>query len=135
MTCTAMSLPITAIFTGIFAILMVPLSLQISIHYARTGKTQADPNVLSDEVLRRKTRAHGNFIEYVPLALIGLGLVELGGASPTLVWSLGSLFLAARLIHVVGTMTADTPILRGIGMITGHAVYLTMGGWLIYANL
>jgi len=100
MTITVMSLPVTAIITGCFAIMMVPLSLQISVYYARTGKTQADPDVMSDEVLRRKTRAHGNFIEYVPLALIALGLVELSGASSTMVWSLGGTFLAARLIHV-----------------------------------
>lgn len=130
-----MLLPITSIFTALFALMMVPLSLSISIHYARTGKNQADEGVLKDETLRRKTRAHGNFIEYVPLALILLAMLEVSGETAMVLWSMGTIFLCARLIHAAGQRLSAKPALRGIGMMTGHMVYLVGAVRLIMLNI
>ena len=66
-----MMLTVTSIYTVVFSIMMVLLSLSVSMHYAKAGTSQADPDVMRDETLRRKTRAHGNFIEYVPSRDIG----------------------------------------------------------------
>ena len=52
------------------------------------------------EVLTRAMRAHGNFAEYVPLALVLLMLVEAGTAAGTLiVHALGLTLLVGRLLH------------------------------------
>jgi hypothetical protein len=47
-------------------------------------------------------RRHGNFAEHVPLALLLLALIELGGASPLLLHGLGATLLLARLLHPLG---------------------------------
>ena len=47
----------------------------------------------------RVIRGHANFAEYVPLALIMLGVLELSGASPYLLHGLGVALLAGRLLH------------------------------------
>ena len=125
-----MYIPITALFTAFSAILIVPLALQVSIHYVRTGTDQATPNVLQDESLRRKTRAHGNFIENIPLGLILLGVVELGGTPDIWVWAMGWTFLGGRIVHAVGQLTMDGPVLRGVGMIASYLVYLTGAVWI-----
>ncbi len=47
-------------------------------------------------------RAHANFAEYVPFAVLLLILAEWGGASPWLLHALGALLVAARLSHGIG---------------------------------
>ena len=47
----------------------------------------------------RKVRAHGNFAEYVPLALILMALAELAGAAALTLHAVGGLLLAGRLAH------------------------------------
>jgi len=47
-------------------------------------------------------RAHGNYIEYAPLALIGLYALSTLGASALLVNILGAAFLAVRVAHFMG---------------------------------
>ena len=131
-----MALPITSIYTALFAIMMVPLSLSVSMHYLKTGTSQATPDVLkNDETLRRKTRAHGNFIEYVPTALILLGLLELSAANPIVLWVGGGAFVFARIIHAIGQLYTDTPALRAMGMIIGHFYFLLGAMYLIVLNM
>jgi uncharacterized protein len=123
------SLPITSVIAGIFAMLMVPLSLQISMRRARVRVVYGDAD---DRDLRRKIRAHGNFIEYVPTALIVLALVELAGVSATLVWLLGGLFVLSRVLHAIGMLYTSTPALQAIAMIMNHTALLVSGTWLVY---
>ena len=47
-------------------------------------------------------RAHGNFTEYVPLALILMGLIELNGGPPPLLHGLGAALVVGRLLHAWG---------------------------------
>jgi uncharacterized membrane protein YecN with MAPEG domain len=69
------------------ALLLVPLSVQVSLRRAKMRTVFGDAG---DETLRRRIRAHGNFVEYAPLALIALGLMEYGGAASRLVSILGA---------------------------------------------
>jgi len=50
-------------------------------------------------VLERRIRAHGNFAEYVPFALLLLSLVESRGGAPWLVHALGLCLTAGRILH------------------------------------
>jgi uncharacterized membrane protein YecN with MAPEG domain len=123
------SLPITSVIAGIFAVLMVPLSLQISMRRARVRVVYGDAD---DRDLRRKIRAHGNFIEYAPTALIVLALVELAGVSAMFVWFLGGLFVLSRVLHAIGMLYTSTPTLQALAMIMNHAAFLVSGTWLVY---
>lgn len=52
-----------------------------------------------DTLMLRAIRGHGNFAEYVPLALILLAALELNGTSLYVLHGLGIVLLAARLLH------------------------------------
>ena len=55
-----------------------------------------------DEAMTRRVRVHGNFAEYVPLALLMLALLELAGTAAAVVWTCGLVLLLARLAHAIG---------------------------------
>ena len=52
--------------------------------------------------LLRRARAHANFAEYVPLALVLMALVELQEGSTWTLHLIGALIIAGRLIHAFG---------------------------------
>lgn len=125
-----MTLPITSLLAGLFALLMVPLSLQVSLRRVKLGGVLAgDAN---DETLRRRIRAHGNFIEYAPTALVVVGLIEFGGGAMLLVAGLALAFFVSRALHAIGMLYASTPTLRASGMLIQHLAFLTAGVWLVY---
>jgi uncharacterized membrane protein YecN with MAPEG domain len=55
-----------------------------------------------DESMLKRVRAHANFSEYVPLALILVGLLEAGGGGHFLVQSLLLALLVGRILHPIG---------------------------------
>ena len=52
-------------------------------------------------------RTHANNIEYVPMALVLLGLIEMLGAPGLAVHVLGILLFAGRLFHAQGLITSS----------------------------
>ena len=114
------SLPITSILTAAAAVALVLLSFPVAL---RRMKMRAATGDAGDETLKRRVRAQGNFIEYTPLALIAIGLVEMGGAPSTTIWALGGALAAGRLLHAMGMLTMAS-LLRALGMV------LTLGALL-----
>ena len=103
---------------------------------AALGKEKGDITAFvfgdgNDDVLRRRIRAFGNFIEYVPMCLLMLALIEFASASRTLLWSIGGLLLAGRILHAIGMLYADSPAPRGIAMFMTYATLLVPAGWLL----
>jgi uncharacterized membrane protein YecN with MAPEG domain len=121
------SLPVSTFLAAIFAGLLVLLSGQVSLRRARTNIAFGDGG---DETLRRRIRAHGNFIEYAPLAIIVVGLTEHHDAPSLLAWGLSAAFGASRILHAIGMLYTSHPILRGLAMLMNHAGFLAAGGWL-----
>lgn len=131
-----MSLPITAAIAAYLALIMFPLTLQVSMRRAALGKTMGKLNGVTfgdgdDDVLRRRIRAFGNFIEYVPMCLLILALTENAGASPTFVWTIGGLLLFGRGLHALGMLYANTPVPRAIAMFMTYAAFLVPAFWLL----
>lgn len=126
------SMPITALVAGIFALLVVPLSVQVSLRRLKANAVFGDAG---DKTLRQRIRAHGNFIEYAPLAVIALGLVEYRGGADWLVWSLAMGFVFSRVAHAVGMLFTSTPPVRAVAMLVNHLSFLTAGGWLVSSIL
>lgn len=90
---------VTPLYAGLLALLLMLLSLQVvkARRAARVGLGTGD-----DPQLERAVRVHGNFVEYVPLALVLLLLAELNGAWPWLLHLLGLMLLSGRLLHAWG---------------------------------
>lgn len=127
-----MTLEITSLFAGFLTLMMVPLSLQVSLRRAGVNAVFGDAN---DETLRRRIRAHGNFVEYVPAGLIALALVEWSAAPSLFVWVLGIALIAARMLHSYGMLYTSTPPFRAGAMLIQHAMFLAAGGWLVWISI
>ena len=112
---------ITACLTAAFAVLMVLLSVQTSLRRAALGIAHGDAE---DKTLRRRIRAHGNFTEYAPLAVVILLMVEISGATRINTLILALAFLLARLLHAAGMLYMSGPALRALGMLVQHAAFL-----------
>ncbi len=68
---------ITPLYAALAAVILIVLSLRV-IGARRSRRVAIGDG--ADEDLARRIRAHGNFTEYAPLALVLILLLELGGA-------------------------------------------------------
>lgn len=114
-------LQITAQLAALAAASLVGLSFSVSLKRMKAG---TDIGMGEDPGLLRRIRAQGNFIEYVPLALILCGIAELRSASPTWLWALAGLLVVGRAAHATGILAGSTP-LRAVGMLATYASLLT----------
>ena len=94
-----MSIQITAIYASILTILFVVLSYRVA---QRRMRFQVGLGVGQNPELERAIRIHGNFAEYVPLALLLLAFFESGGGPTWAVHAAGAGLVVARLLHVIG---------------------------------
>lgn len=91
------------IVTSIHAALGVLLVLLLGAAVVRQRRrAQVGIGDGGDAALARAIRAHANLVENLPLALILLLLLELGGLAPLWLHLLGGGFLASRLLHAWG---------------------------------
>ena len=119
---------ITTALAVAFAILMVLLSLQTSMRRAKLGVAHGDAE---DETLRRRVRAHGNFIEYAPFAVVLVLLVEVAGNSPRVTATLALSLALARVLHAIGMLYTSGPALRGAGLLIQHAAFILAAALLL----
>jgi uncharacterized membrane protein YecN with MAPEG domain len=89
-----------------------------------------------DGILQRKVRAHSNFTEYVPLALLLIIALELMNAASVLIWFLGSCLTIARIAHAWGLIKTYGPSPgRAFGFFLTWFVYLIGGGACIFYSV
>ena len=92
-----MALTITMFYAGLLALVYLALSVQV-VRLRRS--LQVGLGSGGHETLDRSVRAHANFGEYVPLAVLILALLEAGTAAPSwLVHALGLMLLVGRVMH------------------------------------
>ncbi|WP_116091263.1 MAPEG family protein [Sphingomonas crusticola] len=81
--------------------------------------------------MEARMRAHANFNEYVPIALILMLLIELNVGASRWLWGLGALLVVARVIHPLG-MDRPTPnALRAAGAFVTWGVLLALVVWAV----
>ena len=108
-----MDLPITSITAAILAVLITAMSLGVSL---RRQKLQVAVGHGDDHDLNRRIRAHANAVEYLPLALLLLGGMELNGVDDAMIHGFGITLLVSRLLHAWGlSRHAGTSIGRFAG--------------------
>lgn len=123
---TLFPIPITAVFAGLLALMLVGVSVRVTVLRAKKKINLFDGG---DPTLGRAIRVQGNFIEYVPMALAMMGLVEWMGVKPWVVYLLGIALVAARVSHALGIYSSVFPA-RVIGTSTTWIV-LAAGGLLV----
>ena len=113
---------ITPLYAALLALFFMFLSFRV-IGFRRSAKIALGDG--GDSVLLRRQRAHGNFAEYVPLALLLMALAELQGLPSWKLHAIGLLLLVGRGLHAYGVSRDPEPLrLRVYGMILTFAALL-----------
>lgn len=111
------SLMLTAspLYAALLALLFLALTARVMQKRHASGQMFGSGG---DQDFERIIRAHGNFVEYAPLGILLLLIVELIGAPNLLVHLFGIVLLAGRLCHAVG-LAGSTQIvsLRATGIV------------------
>jgi uncharacterized membrane protein YecN with MAPEG domain len=111
----SLNIETTMLFAAIFGVLHVIFTLRVGGYRFRSRISLGDGG---DTELRNRIRAHGNFVEQVPIALLLLLLNDLNGLADSTLMILGSVLLVSRLLHYVMIVSRSLPIvLRPISMI------------------
>lgn len=129
----SISLPASTLYIGINVLLSLVLALLVVRARVQTKTTIGDGD---NPQMIKALRAHGNNVEYVPLALITIAAVELTTAPVWLVHVLGVALSVGRVAHAVGLYqsTGASPG-RFIGTILTWLVLLFGGLMCIYYAL
>jgi hypothetical protein len=112
---------ITSIYASLLALLIVRLSLAV-IKLRRKNRVSVGDG--GNEELQLAIRAHANAVEYVPISLILLLMLELNGAPKILVHIFGATLLVGRILHAMGLPAKDFKK-RVLGM--QITIYLLIG--------
>ena len=94
-----MSLPTTSLYAGVLGILMILLAMRVSgarVKYKSSIGLDSSPELF--EAIRR----HGNFIEWVPFALVLMALCESNGLPKIYLHAAGISLVVARVLHPFG---------------------------------
>ncbi len=92
-------MPVTALYASLLAIIFIFLAVRV-IKVRSSEKVSLGDGGKPD--LIRRMRVHGNFTEYVPMALVLLALAESVHTEPVLLHVLGILLVIARCLHAWG---------------------------------
>lgn len=98
--------------TALFVLMSIPMAIAVGVRRAKTGILLLHGQ---DDELLRLIRAHGNFVEYVPLALLALAGGEVAGTPVWLVAACGAALVLARIVHYFGLRASAGSKGRAIG--------------------
>jgi hypothetical protein len=107
---------VTPLYAGILSLLFILLSVRV-IAARRSARVALGDG--GNRTLLRRQRVHGNFAEYVPLALVLMALAELQAAPSGGVHAVGAGLLAGRLAHAYGVSREPE---RGPARVLGMAL-------------
>ena len=111
--------PITANYLAVLALVYAVLALQVM--RLRQGNKAAFSDG-GNPGLRSAIRAHGNFIEYVPIITLMVAFLEMSGAAPLRVHLLMGALLLSRLLHPLGMYAAPNTLQFRIGRVGGITI-------------
>lgn len=122
---------ITPLYAALLAVLYIVLTFRVGAYRIKNDISLGDAG--NTEMLQR-IRAHANFAEYVPFALLLLLLTEILATNSATVHALGITLLTGRLLHAYGLsksimkprvigQTLTLLALFGAAMCTAMAIY------------
>src|SRR5882724_3446572 len=105
-------LPVTLATTSSLALVAAVISTRAALARGKYGILMGDGG---NPVLIARMRAHANFVEYVPLLLILMGLLEIAGANRSFLMIAGGVLVVARVLHAVGMALKQPNYWRAAG--------------------
>jgi hypothetical protein len=110
-------LTVTTTFIGVLLLMQVGLSVTTSSYRAKLNIEYGDNG---DLTMLKAIRAHGNFIEYVPIILIAMGAGEAAGEPIWLLVTSGCVLVLSRFSHAAHMLGygGKTTRLLGAGLTT-----------------
>jgi uncharacterized membrane protein YecN with MAPEG domain len=116
----------------IIAVALAVINLWLSI---RTGQARQAAKVSvgdgDNPLLIARMRAHANFIEYVPMALILMALIDSSGSNSQLLWLLGIALVIGRIIHPFGMERPSPNPFRIGGILLTYLVTIALIVWAV----
>jgi len=126
-------IPVTLTTAGLLGLLYVFLSVRVTLA-RRDSRISIGEGSQGSVALGKETeasqlqvacRAHANFAEYVPLALILMGGIEMSGASHWFLMLLALVLIAGRVAHPMGmARPAPNPFRAGGALATWVVIAL-----------
>jgi uncharacterized membrane protein YecN with MAPEG domain len=124
---------ISALYTGVFALLLVALALPVS---RRRLRTRIGLGAGGDAQLERAIRVHANAVEWGLPVLLLLLIAEENRASPPLLHVCGIVFILARVVHAAAlSRVSGSSVGRSAGIALTWAVLAVLAVWNIVAFL
>lgn len=127
-----MTLSISPFFAGLLILLQVVMTAFVGLFQVKSGIAFLDGGNVT---MTRRMRAHGNFTETVPIALLVMVLTELSAAPAPLLWSGGFALLAGRMMHAYAIVKHGTSPARAVGMFLTVLPMTVFGGFLVWSLL
>lgn len=128
-----MHVTVTPLFAALLGLIFFFLSLRTSLERRRAKVSLGDGG---DKGLLMAIRAHGNFIEYVPISLLLMAFLEMRAVSIYAIIVLGTMLVAGRCFHAIGISSANASVrLRQVGSVLSLLVLLIASLWLLYSYL
>ncbi len=122
--------------TAFYASLLVPLFLLLSVRIVRMRfGARVSIGDGGDKELLRRIRVHANFAEYVPFALVLMGLAESLALDARLLHGAGVVLLLGRAAHAYGmSQSKDILPLRSGGVIATSLVLIVLAASCFYLS-
>ncbi len=121
-----MMLPITLTIAAAAALMNIWLAVRVSQLRVRHKVSVGDAG---DVRVGCRMRAHANFVEYTPIFLILLALIELARGSEGWLWGVAIVYILARLAHPFGMdRPAPNPLRMG-GIVVTWLVLVGLAGY------
>ncbi|WP_284273732.1 MAPEG family protein [Bradyrhizobium iriomotense] len=114
---------ITAFYLAVLALIYAALALQV-IRLRRSNKAAFSDG--GNTSLRNAIRAHGNFMEYVPIITLMVAMIEMSGASALRIHLLMGALVLSRLLHPFGISAAPNSLRFQIGRVGGITVTICL---------
>ena len=123
----------TAIYAGILALISIVLANGAGQTRARLGISLGDGG---NTQLIAAVRRHANFVEFVPLIVVMLAMLELNHLNKWWIHGLGAAIVVARILHPLGISTdqMSSPF-RMIGSMMTAAVTVACAGLLLWQGI
>lgn len=96
---------LTGLYSVPLALMMIGLAAHVSALRAKTGISLLDGG---NKALAVRIRRHGNFIEFVPMALLLMAFAESAGMPALWTHAAGLSLIAGRILHPLG-LSHDRP--------------------------